>query len=33
LASKQDLPEEQLKNKSISGAESHNALLNENKGQ
>ena len=33
LASKQDLSEEQLKNKSISGAESHNALLNENKGQ
>ncbi len=32
LVSKQDLAEEQLKNKSISGAESHNASLDENKG-
>lgn len=32
LASKQDLSEEQLKNKSISGVESHNALLNEKRG-
>lgn len=33
FAFKQELPEEQLKNKSISGAEFYNASLNENKGQ
>ena len=33
LTSKQDLAEEQVKNKSIGDAESHNASLNENKGQ
>lgn len=33
LASKQDLPEEQVKHKSIGGAESHNASLDENKRQ
>ena len=32
LASKQDLTEEQLKNKSIDGVESHDASLDENKG-